>query len=548
MKGNLITKISMVLIVLFICSSILPTNNAIQIVQASEREIRVGLYFGSTARANVTLSTDVNTYLKLTDGTETYTVGQYGGNLNIGVNRTGTKNVLPVFSSNDLQAVQQQISDLKGIGFNPILVYDIMWYAVVEPNQYSAISQVIPGLSNNTMPITGFVEATVTGIGPVFYYRQLDARHGLQIHSEGEFIRLYNSNSQRYRGFIEINMISYNFRVINQLNLELYLRGVVPYEMSPSWNVEALKAQAVAARTYAIRNWNKFSSQNFNVCNTVNSQVYHGFSASYETTNVLNAINGTKGEIIVANGIAIDAVYHSHSGGHTENSENVWGGTLSYLRGKPDPFSTRSGSALDSWRYNTVITGVDAFGRQGFKDKLVSANHIPSNFVISDVTLTKMSSNGTSTRVTSMTIHATDGRKVTLNNTQIWNLLYPTSTSIPTSERFWSRMFDVELDAVYSLIETNGQSHSVSNINSQRVLNTNGTVTDLQGSSNLYVLDSDGKVTQVSAVPTRVNFKGSGWGHGVGMSQWGAKRMGDEGYKYDEILKYYYTGVTIRAN
>ena len=548
MKGSLVTKISMVLIVLLICSSMISTDNGIQIVQASEREIRVGLYYGTTSRSNVTLSSDVNTYIRLTDGSETYRVGQYGGNLSIDVKRASTKNVLPVYSSNNLQEVQQIIIELSSNGFNPVLVYDVLWYAVVEPDQYLAISQHIPDLPNHTMPITGYVETSISGLGPILYYKQIDSRHGVQVHSEGEFIRLYNSNTQRYRGFMEISEVSGNFRVINQLDLELYLRGVVPYEMSPSWNVEALKAQTVAARTYAMRNWNKYSSQNFNVCSTTSSQVYHGYNSTYESANVINAINGTKGEIIALNGNPIDAVYHSHSGGHTENSENVWGGNLAYLRGKPDPFSINSGSALDSWRYKTLVTGIDSFGRDGFRDKLLAAKLIPGDFVITDITITKMSSGGTPTRVTSMTIHAIDGRKVTLNNVHIWNLLYPTSASVPTSERFWSRMFDVEVDAVYSLLESHGKDHSVNNLNSQKVLTTHGSLTDLQGSSTVHVLDTDGKIIQVRGTATNINFKGSGWGHGVGMSQWGAKKMGDEGYTYEDILKFYYSGVTLRAN
>lgn len=547
MQGPKFTKIIIVLIALFLCSSLLPSSRDLDIVEASEREIRVGLYFGSTARNTVTLSTEVNAHVKLTDGQNTYDVGTFSGSQAINISRVGTRNVLVVYEENNIQAAKQRLEELSN--FNPVLVYDHFWYVVVDTSKFNEVRNVVPNLTNNSFSLSGFIEVNLNGKdinGPVFYYRQLNALHGVQIHTDGDFVRLNNNNNERYRGFIEVSEIAGRFRIINQLNLELYLRGVVPYEMTPSWHVEALKAQAVAARTYAIRNWNKFSSQNFNVDNTTTSQVYKGYSASHETARVIEAINGTKGQIITVNGSPIDAVYHSHSGGHTENSENVWVSAVSYLRGKPDPFSKRSGSSLDNWVYDTVMDGTDAFGRKGFRTMLVENNYIPQNFFIGDITLQKMSSGGTPTRVTQMTIHSTDGRQVNLNSTQIWNLLYPTSSSIPTSQRYWSRMFDVELDGVYAMLNADGSLFTDGNISLRQVLNSNGTVTNLQGNSNLHVLDANGNVVRLTTTKNSVRFVGSGWGHGVGMSQWGAKQMAEEGYKYDEILRYYYTGVTVR--
>ena len=550
MKGNKLAKITMVLIVLFLCTSLLPTYGGMSLVQASEREIRVGLYFGNTARQTVTLSTDVNAKFKLTDGHNTYSVGSYDGQQTISIVRAGARNVLPVYELDKVEEAKDRLEELKD--YDPILVYNHFWFVVVDPSHFDVLSSIIPELESTTMSLDGFVEVNLIGKdaqSPILYYRQLNGLHGIQVHSDGELIRLNNNNNERYRGFIEVAEVSGRFRVINQVNLELYLRGVVPYEMSPSWHVEALKAQAVAARTYAIRNWNKFSSQNFNVCDTTTSQVYRGFNASYETPRVIEAIEGTKGQVITVNNTLIDAVYHSHSGGHTENSENIWISAVSYLKGKPDPYSTRSGSSLDRWVYDTVMDGTDGFGRKGFRTMLIENNYIPNNFIIDDITLNKMSSAGTETRVIEMTIHSTDGRRVNLTSGQVWGLLYPTNSSIPTSQRYWSRFYDVELRGVLSMLQSNGSIFTdEEEISLKKALNSNGTVTDLQGGADTYVLDSNGNVVKLRKTATGVKFNGSGWGHGVGMSQWGARQMAQEGYKYDEILKYYYTGVSIITN
>ena len=119
--------------------------------------------------------------------------------------------------------------------------------------------------------------------------------------------------------------------VINVLPMEEYLYGVVPSESVPTWKPNALRAQAVAARTYALKHKNGFKSRGFDVTDTTESQVYNGYSAETKATN--DAVDSTAGEIITYNGQPIDAVFSASAGGYTENSENVWGQVIPYLRG-----------------------------------------------------------------------------------------------------------------------------------------------------------------------------------------------------------------------
>jgi stage II sporulation protein D len=131
-------------------------------------------------------------------------------------------------------------------------------------------------------------------------------------------------NGQSYRGKLEVRMLGDSVKVINQLPLEDYLRGVVPNEMGPGVypEIEALKAQAVAARTYIAANRGQFSESGFDICDSTSCQVYKGFSSEHPLTN--QAVEETAGIIATYNGAPIKALYTSTCGGHTEDGVNVF--------------------------------------------------------------------------------------------------------------------------------------------------------------------------------------------------------------------------------
>ena len=119
--------------------------------------------------------------------------------------------------------------------------------------------------------------------------------------------------------------------VINDLNLEDYVASVVGKEMYPIWPLEALKAQAVAARSYAVFQQQHPKYQRFDVLSTTTSQVYAGLDGEANTTQA--AAQATAGQVLTYQGKVIESVFHSASGGHTENSEDVWMRAVPYLRG-----------------------------------------------------------------------------------------------------------------------------------------------------------------------------------------------------------------------
>ena len=136
-------------------------------------------------------------------------------------------------------------------------------------------------------------------------------------------------NHTPYRGYIAI-LKRTGLTVVNYVLVEDYLYGVVPKEMPPSWNGEALRAQSVAARTFALKNRKRHSAEGFDLCSTSHCQVYEGMPAEMRTTT--EAVDSTRGEVLFYKGAIMDALFHTDSGGMTESSEYVWGSPVPYLR------------------------------------------------------------------------------------------------------------------------------------------------------------------------------------------------------------------------
>lgn len=133
-----------------------------------------------------------------------------------------------------------------------------------------------------------------------------------------------------YRGDIVIYNIQGTLTVVNSLPLEEYLMGVVPSEMPPKWNMEAHKAQAIAARSYALANLNKRGSKGYDLKDTPHDQAYGG--ASSETPQTTRAVLSTRGEVLTYDNKIIPAYYHASSGGKTNSAGEVWMKDLPYIQ------------------------------------------------------------------------------------------------------------------------------------------------------------------------------------------------------------------------
>ena len=154
--------------------------------------------------------------------------------------------------------------------------------------------------------------------------------------------------------------------VINAVELEDYVKGVVPYEMSASWPYEALRAQAVCARTYVVYNLNSYEEFGFDLTADTESQVYRGVLQANELTDT--ACRSTAGQYVRYRGALCEVYYFASDGGATEAGLNVFGSDRPYLAGKTDPFEAAVDYTLESWTlYRDGETISAMLAREGYE-------------------------------------------------------------------------------------------------------------------------------------------------------------------------------------
>jgi stage II sporulation protein D len=154
-------------------------------------------------------------------------------------------------------------------------------------------------------------------------------------------------SDREYLGNIEVNLSHGNIELINIIDLELYIMGVLEAEAGPSAPDDFYKAQAIICRTYAIRNFEKHISEGFNLCDNVHCQAYKGMHHWNEDIEI--AVEVTGGLIITdSDSVPVNAAFHSNSGGETQGSEKIWLTGTTYLKAVLDPFSI--GQPNEKWQ------------------------------------------------------------------------------------------------------------------------------------------------------------------------------------------------------
>ena len=199
------------------------------------------------------------------------------------------------------------------------------------------------GSSNSAMLIDGNQNKLLMSLNGMTAYKLKSAKNSIAIEINNKF---YDTKTNKlivrpekngfvsvkgrwYRGeFIILN--NNNLTIINDVPLEHYLLGVVPSEMSSKWSYEALKAQSIAARSYAVANLGKNGSKGYDLKDNTYDQAYGGASA--ETKNTNRAVAETKGIVATYNKKVISAFYCSSAGGQTKESGDVWTKDLPYIR------------------------------------------------------------------------------------------------------------------------------------------------------------------------------------------------------------------------
>ncbi|MDD3851798.1 MAG: SpoIID/LytB domain-containing protein [Firmicutes bacterium] len=333
---------------------------------------------------------------------------------------------------------------------------------------------------------------------------------------DGSYI---NVDGKRFRGYVEFRRHNGgNITVVNTLPLQQYLYGVVPREVSPDWHMEVLKAQAVAARNFAAVNLNKHGDFGFDVCSGTDCQVYGGLDSESQSTSI--AVDETARQMIYYKGSPITAFFHASSGGHTENSENVWSISLPYIKAVDDSFD--AGSPHDSWQRVYTSGQINS----------ILAEHGINIGSIKDIKVDSYTPTG---RSLALTIQGSRGSTV---------LEKERSRAIFGYNDLKSTLFTVETDADLFVLGGVGQPVGKIGVAGATAVNSAG-IKGLEEGPDILTVSSGRDYAPVSKYPTRFIFNGRGWGHGLGMSQWGAKGMAEAGYSYMEILQYYYKGCVV---
>lgn len=163
-------------------------------------------------------------------------------------------------------------------------------------------------------------------------------------------------NNKPYRGLAELSLADRGILVVNQLPLEEYLVGLINCEISSAWPIEAVKAQAVIARTYALNKKKTRINSPYHLESSVIDQVYEG--CLIEDSRARRAVSETDGEVLTYGGSIIQAFYHSSCGGKTEASENVWGASLPYLKGVECQYCLTSPTGT-TWEYKLPLKEIE---------------------------------------------------------------------------------------------------------------------------------------------------------------------------------------------
>lgn len=163
-------------------------------------------------------------------------------------------------------------------------------------------------------------------------------------------------NNKPYRGLAELNAADKGILVVNQLPLEEYLVGLINCEISSTWPIEAVKAQAIIARTYALNRKTARIASSYHLESSVIDQVYDG--CQIEDSRARRAVLETEGEVLTYGGAIIQAFYHSSCGGRTEAAENVWGASLPYLKGVECQYCLTA-PAGTAWEYKLSLKEIE---------------------------------------------------------------------------------------------------------------------------------------------------------------------------------------------
>ncbi len=443
------------------------------------------------------------------------------------------------------------------------------------------IVQRISSTSINVISANGTINITDYATGEVLLNGVVSENVVLPLfYNEGYILSVNGSN---YRGGLSFQLkTDGSFELINVVNIDQYVYGVLPSEIGYNSPVEAIKAQAVAARSYALvaaRKGGNHNSSGFDVCATTHCQVYKGADSEKNQTN--QAAKDTAGQCIYYDGEPVMAYYAKNSGGYTQNVSDVWGSDLGYLKAVPDPYCAEY-KWEKTYSFSEIENILEKAGKGVGTISSIEITARNQNYNVKEITFT--GSTGTqvmkcanfrsmlgATAIKS-SMFGFNGQVTTVNVDRYGNLAGSGSTSAPDIsgnplKKLYVRMKDgisqiIGSSAIYVvdsqentrqlnqqscyITGSDGQVHKVDI--SEKVIKDNTSAVNeksvgvnADGTYTIKRVVGDEKVTDGT-----LKIIGLGYGHGIGLQQDGAIAMGKLGFSYEEILHYYYTDVEIK--
>lgn len=409
-------------------------------------------------------------------------------------------------------------------------------------------------------------------------------------------IKVYERYGRTYRGSMEITQYNGRLALINELPFEQYLYAVVSNEMGGGFPTEALKAQAVAARTYALQQGMKYGIAH--ISDTTFDQAYFGYGT--ESQVVIRAVDATASEVVVSksNKSLITPFYSSNAGGHTSETDEVWGTAVSYLHSVPSPDDIAAKGRYHWYRIITpsgligyiredlvqptgiktetglqelvvsqdqvnVRPGPDTsgapVGQASRGDKLIAFEYVTESNPYSWITplwdaetlrqrinqYVREPING-ELRSLKVTNRGQSGRvmEVVANGNQKLLVSYPDAYRT-VFNGLRSTRFDIEQSNDLTILGAEGASRNLANGGkSVHVLSARHRNAQPLQSDYMFVMNSKQDI-RLGTQSAQFRFIGYGYGHGLGMSQYGAMALAELGYDYKEILQYYYKDVEV---
>ncbi|MFM7266412.1 MAG: SpoIID/LytB domain-containing protein [Cyanobium sp.] len=327
---------------------------------------------------------------------------------------------------------------------------------------------------------------------------------------------------QRFRGRLQLSRQGDGLMAINHVSLESYLAGVVGSEIPASWPLDALRAQAVAARTYALAQ--RRPAAPYDLKATVASQVYRGVIA--ETPSTREAVASTRGQVLMHDGALINAVFHSSSGGSTENSGEMWSRQLPYLVSVPDFDQT---SPVHRWEKSFDPLAL----RRAFRETDgVAAIEVLDTSSTGRVRRARILGPAGSLEISGSELRQRLGLRSTF-------ITFRLESASPVGSAATRPM------GLAPASPAGSAPDSVSG-SLRRLLAADGPPPPLPPQPGAPDPAAPSGPSAVAGLPSLL-VTGRGFGHGVGMSQWGAHALALRGENYRRILSHYYRGAELRT-